>query len=353
MSPAPSPPAASTAGVSSSDAAEPSRIALATSSLEARRYRDALTYAQEVLRVAPENREAQRVRDEASRVIARFDDAIARSQRSIASNDLVGAAEALRVARDIDPNASIVANLSEQIADQSKARASARSKPEPPVPTSAPTQAPSSGPRVPERGAGSQPTVPPPVVSANPPPQLPPPAVTPVSPEPPPPASRQASPPPERTVSAASTPAEPRPSDAPPPEPVKPVEPAAPPRATPPPPADAAAQRPPETDEALIARLIENWARAIETKDLAAYRAVKPNMTASEARRIEEGFRTVASQRVVVTILGIELRGQQALVRLRRRDTIAVGGREQIQDSQQALTVVRAGANWVIRDIGR
>jgi hypothetical protein len=108
-----------------------------------------------------------------------------------------------------------------------------------------------------------------------------------------------------------------------------------------------------ENDDVQITRVIEGWARAIEDKDLAAYRALKPNMTAAEQRRIEEGFRAVTSQRVTVTILGIEKRGAQAVVRLRRRDAIVVDGRQQTQDSQQTITVVRAGSNWVIRDIGR
>ena len=109
-----------------------------------------------------------------------------------------------------------------------------------------------------------------------------------------------------------------------------------------------------ENDDVLITRVVEAWAHAIETKDLAAYRALKPNMTAAEQRRIEDGFRAVSSQRVTITILGIEKRGpQQALVRLRRRDVIVADGRQQTTATQQTITVIRAGSNWVIRDIGR
>jgi serine/threonine protein kinase len=326
----PSPPVASTTGVSSPDTGELTLVGLATSSLEARRYRDALNYAQDVLRVAPDNREAQRVLDEAGRAIARFDGAIARGQRAIASNDPDGASEALRVARDLDPSAGAVATLSEQIVSHYKTRASVRPKPDPAVAQ--------------------------PVASAMRPPQPPPAAPPKPSPEPAPapPELPKPSPPqvPERTVSAPAAPA-PNPIDTPPTLPAKPVEPPAASRAAAPPTVEPAVPRPSENDDALITRLIESWARAIESKDLAAYRALKPNMTASEQRRIEEGFRTVASQRVAVTILGIDQRGQQALVRLRRRDTIMVNGREQIQESQQSLTVVRSAASWVIRDIGR
>jgi len=110
---------------------------------------------------------------------------------------------------------------------------------------------------------------------------------------------------------------------------------------------------PTENDDSLITRVIDAWARAIENKDLAAYRALKPNMTAAEQRRIEEGFRAVSSQRVTITILGIDKRGAQALVRLRRRDAIVVDGRQQTTETQQTITVARAGSSWVIRDIGR
>jgi hypothetical protein len=116
---------------------------------------------------------------------------------------------------------------------------------------------------------------------------------------------------------------------------------------------DAAARPPVDDDDVQIRRVVEAWARAIEEKDLAAYRAVKPNMTPAEQRRIEEGFRAVSSQRVAVTILGIERQAQRAVVRLRRRDTIVAGGRQQAQDAQQTMTLIRSGSGWVISDIGR
>ena len=61
----------------------------------------------------------------------------------------------------------------------------------------------------------------------------------------------------------------------------------------------------------------------------------------------------MASQRVDLTILSIELRGQQALVRLKRQDRIQVAGRVQTIDSQQTLTMIRNSAAWVIQEIGQ
>jgi hypothetical protein len=124
--------------------------------------------------------------------------------------------------------------------------------------------------------------------------------------------------------------------------------------ATPPPtPAPAPPAAPVEDDDAAIRRLVATYARAIETKDLALYRAVKPNLTAAEQRTIEDGFRAVSSQRVTITIQSIERRPQDALVRLRRQDVIQVSGRQQTTDNQQTMRLVRTPTGWVIREIGR
>jgi hypothetical protein len=96
-----------------------------------------------------------------------------------------------------------------------------------------------------------------------------------------------------------------------------------------------------------------NYARAIESKDIGLFRRVKPNLSADEQRRIEDGFRAVTSQQVDMTILSIEQHGDDASVRLRRRDTIQAGGRQQTTESQQTMTLTRSASGWVIRDIGR
>ena len=331
----PSEPPPAAAAVVSSTTADRSRVDLAVSSLKARRYRDALNYATDALRQFPNDAEAQRVRDEAAAAISRFDESIARGHRLLGAGNLDGASAALQAAREIDPSAPAAATLQDEIVSQYKVLA--RPRPEAPR-----TTAPPAG----DAGAGrTAPTPPAPEPSR--PAALPPPA------EPAPTEVKPPAPPANQTTSAAAA-VPPATStvdaSAPPP---KPLEPALPAAATPAPPATN--MKPPtvENDDVQITRVIEGWARAIEDKDLAAYRALKPNMTAAEQRRIEEGFRAVSSQRVTVTILGIEKRGAQAVVRLRRHDAIVVDGRQQTQDSQQTITVVRAGPNWVIRDIGR
>ena len=63
------------------DPAIPSRLALATASLEARNYRAALAYAEQVLRARAESRRGDEIRDEARAMLARFEEAIADARR--------------------------------------------------------------------------------------------------------------------------------------------------------------------------------------------------------------------------------------------------------------------------------
>jgi hypothetical protein len=103
----------------------------------------------------------------------------------------------------------------------------------------------------------------------------------------------------------------------------------------------------------MIRRMVATYARAIETKDLALYRSVKPNLSSDEQRRIEEGFRAVASQQVTMNVISIDQRGSDATIRVRRRDTIQAGGRQQTGESLQTMTLTRTASGWVIKEIGR
>ena len=110
--------------------------------------------------------------------------------------------------------------------------------------------------------------------------------------------------------------------------------------------------RPPETskpapsaderDDAAIRRLVTTYGRAIESKDLALFRSVKPNLSADEERRLQQGFRAVTSQRVQLTIASIDRRGDTATVVVQRRDELDVGGRRQTVEARQVLTLGRA-----------
>ena len=93
------------------------------------------------------------------------------------------------------------------------------------------------------------------------------------------------------------------------------------------------------------------YARAIENKDLGLFRSIKPNLSREEERRLNDGFRAVTSQRVELTILSIDRRGDEATVLVRRRDTIQAGGRQQTGESRQTMTLSRTRDGWKLVDI--
>jgi serine/threonine protein kinase len=290
--------------------------------------------------------------DAASARRARVDEAVANARARLAAGDTNGAAAALEAARAIDSAAPAVVELT-RLVNQFRTQADAarraaelsRQAPTPPPQRQAPRE--SLPPDAEVAKAPPAPVTAPPTPSA---PTTPNTATAPAQPVAPPQATQA----PEVSVPTTSAaPAPPAPA---------PVEPA--PRPTPPPPAPETpvARReatPPSTapangdDEAAIRRIVATYARAIETKDVALFRSVKPNLSAAEQRRIEDGFRAVSSQRVNITILSIDRRENDASVRLRRRDTIDAGGRQQTTESQQTMTLVRTGAGWVIGEIGR
>ncbi len=181
-----------------------------------------------------------------------------------------------------------------------------------------------------------------PLVSASPAPRT---ASTQAAPVAAPPAAPTTAPPPPTSVAAlppiATTPPI-APSDVPRPIAVAPAA-----------SAPAAVVTPAEDDDVAIRRVLTSYARAIESKDIDAFKAVKPNLSAADQRRLEDSFRAVASQKVDLNVLGIDRRGSTAVVRVKRRDTLTAGGRSQTSESQQTMTLIRSGAGWVISEIGR
>jgi hypothetical protein len=106
-----------------------------------------------------------------------------------------------------------------------------------------------------------------------------------------------------------------------------------------------------DEDDVAIRNVIATYGRAIESKDLGLFRLVKPNLSREEERRLQEGFRAVTSQRVTLSILSIDRRGDRATVLVRRHDVIEAGGRQQETERQQTLTLARSRDGWVISEI--
>ena len=81
------------------------------------------------------------------------------------------------------------------------------------------------------------------------------------------------------------------------------------------------------------------------------FRSLKPNLSAEEERRLQEGFRSVVSQQVQLTVVNVEIRGQEASAVAQRRDVIDAGGRRRTVESRQTFRLARAAGGWVITDI--
>jgi hypothetical protein len=97
--------------------------------------------------------------------------------------------------------------------------------------------------------------------------------------------------------------------------------------------------------------VIQTYGRAIEGKDIALFRAIKPNLTAQEERRLQEGFRAVSAQRVSLSVISIDRKGDVATATVRRRDDIEAGARKQTTDTRQVLVLSRSPRGWVITEI--
>jgi hypothetical protein len=103
-------------------------------------------------------------------------------------------------------------------------------------------------------------------------------------------------------------------------------------------------------DETAIRKVIGDYAKAIETKDLELFKAVKPNLTLEEEKRARSAFASIQSQVVKITFLSIDMKEHQAVVKVTRRDTIngSIPGA-----FPQTFTMSKGRTGWVIAEIGR
>jgi serine/threonine-protein kinase len=102
----------------------------------------------------------------------------------------------------------------------------------------------------------------------------------------------------------------------------------------------------PSVEEPAIRKVLDDFERAVSSKDVALLKAVKPNLSPEDEKRFREIFKMIKSYQVSVTIAGIQLDGAQAKVRLARRDTI--DGRP--VTSQPTFLLVKGPGGWTIRD---
>jgi serine/threonine protein kinase/tetratricopeptide (TPR) repeat protein len=107
-------------------------------------------------------------------------------------------------------------------------------------------------------------------------------------------------------------------------------------------------------EEAAIRQALADYERALETKNLALFREIKPNLSASEEKRLTDAFRATDSHQVELTVNSIVIEGDSATVSTTRQDIIVVRGRTQDGTSRpQSFVLSRAGGKWVIVQIGQ
>jgi hypothetical protein len=103
-------------------------------------------------------------------------------------------------------------------------------------------------------------------------------------------------------------------------------------------------------EEVAIRKVISDYGRAIETKDVTLFKAVKPNLTQDEERRTRAAFAAVKSQVVHITIVSVDVDGNLAVARVSRRDTI---NNSLVSSFPQTFRFARERAGWVIQEIGK
>jgi hypothetical protein len=101
-------------------------------------------------------------------------------------------------------------------------------------------------------------------------------------------------------------------------------------------------------DDAEIRHLIDEYAHAIEARDIAHFKKVKPNLGKEEEARLRKAFESIQSQVVKVTILSLEVQGAQGTAHLARRDTI---NGSLVSSFPQTLSLVRSQEAWTIEQI--
>lgn len=106
----------------------------------------------------------------------------------------------------------------------------------------------------------------------------------------------------------------------------------------------------PRSAEAEVRQVIAEYGRAMETRDLALYRALKPDLSAEDEKRLRQAFKDNKTLRVGITVDSVQVEGDRATVRVTRQDVI--DGRP-TKAVSQVFRLARAGAAWQIQAIGQ
>jgi predicted Ser/Thr protein kinase/tetratricopeptide (TPR) repeat protein len=360
------PPPAAPAGLetaSLTDVYVTNQVELARGDLAVRDYDAAARRAEEVLKVAPDSAGARKVLDDARQAKRQIEDTAGEARAALKRNDVAAASLALGRVMALDPQHPVIAELSAALrqhfrpqAEEARRRAEGARKGAEDARAAALPGFARGQQLVAEAGAlfqkedfaaaaqrymegrdaferakreadearaaaarpapPSLPAAPPTRVSATPPPAAPTLAPTP---------SAAPAPTVSPTAAVAARPL-PAPVSVPPPSTPTPA--------------------PARSSEAEVRRVIEEYARAMQTRDIAAYRTLKPDLSADDEKRLREAFKNSRTESVGITVDSVEIDGDRATVRATRQDVIDGHTTRAVV---QTFRLVRVGSAWQIR----
>jgi serine/threonine-protein kinase len=116
------------------------------------------------------------------------------------------------------------------------------------------------------------------------------------------------------------------------------------------PPSAAPGVLPAADDHAAVLRVISEYERAIEGKDVALYRRIWPTLTAAQEKSLRSAFDARQQQDVRITLGPVEVKGDKATIRLTRNDVI---NGKAVAEMKQTVSLVKQGDRWTISSIGR
>jgi hemin uptake protein HemP len=112
----------------------------------------------------------------------------------------------------------------------------------------------------------------------------------------------------------------------------------------------APAPKPGVDEDAAVRQVVRQLKQAIEGKDLALYKRLRPDLKADEERRLRDAFQNVASQQVEYAIESVVIDGNHATLRVTR--TGRVSG-QAVPAVRQVLKMAKTDNGWVISEIGQ
>jgi len=105
----------------------------------------------------------------------------------------------------------------------------------------------------------------------------------------------------------------------------------------------------PASEEPAVRRVIAEYGRALQSKDLALFRSIKPNLSGAEEDKLRASFANIKDWRVNISISSVMIDGSQATVHASRNDT--VNGKA--VSLHQTFTLTKSANGWTIRAIGQ